>query len=249
MLGVGSNLLVRDGGVPGVVIRLGRHFTSILVRDNNQLDVGAGVLDRNLSFLARDHGLSNLEFLCGIPGTVGGALRMNAGAYGSETKDVLDSALVMDPQGTIHRLTSAQLGFSYRHCSLPDNWIFLGGRFNVVPGDSVAIGKRIEELLKQRDDSQPVRSRTGGSTFANPEGFSAWRLIDDVGGRGLTVGGAQMSEKHCNFMINCGDATATNLETLGEEIRRRVMEAKGIELRWEIIRIGVPLDNTEEQAA
>lgn len=248
LLGVGSNLLVRDGGVPGVVVRLGKHFNTIIVK-GNEIDVGAGVLDRTLAMLCRDQGLGNLEFLCGVPGTIGGALRMNAGCYGSEIKDVVDSALVMDTKGKIHRLTNEELGFSYRHSSVHKDWIFLGARFKSIPADPVVLGQKIEEMLKQREESQPVRSRTGGSTFANPEGYSAWKLIDEAGCRGLIVGDAQMSEKHCNFMINRGQATAADLETLGELVRQKVEERSQINLRWEIIRIGVPSDKKQEAAA
>lgn len=248
MIGVGSNLLVRDGGVPGVVVRLGRHFNTIIV-NGSYVDVGAGVLDRTLAMLCRDQGLGNLEFLCGIPGTIGGALRMNAGCYGTEIKDVIDSALAMDTKGKIHRLSKEELGFRYRHCSVPKDWIFLGARFQTVKKDPQLIDETMKKMLEQRDGSQPVRSRTGGSTFANPEGESAWKLIDEAGCRGLMVGDAQMSEKHCNFMINKGEATAEDLEALGEMVRQKVKQKFHVDLRWEIIRIGVPLKKKNEQAA
>lgn len=235
ILGVGSNLLVRDGGVPGVVIRLGRHFTTMVVRDKT-VDVGASVLDRTLSVLARDQGLGGLSFLCSIPGTIGGALRMNAGCYGRETQDIVESALVMDPKGNIHRLTNEELGYSYRHSSVPENWIFLGARLRYTPGDPKLIGQEMDEMLAKREETQPTRTRTGGSTFANPEGHSAWKLIDEAGCRGLKVGDAQMSEKHCNFMINCGSATAEDLEKLAQTVQHRVLDNSGVELRWEIIR-------------
>lgn len=248
LLGVGSNLLVRDGGVPGVVVRLGKHFNTIIVK-GNEIDVGAGVLDRTLAMLCRDQGLGNLEFLCGVPGTIGGALRMNAGCYGTEMKDVVDSALVMDTKGKIYRFTNEELGFSYRQSSVHKDWIFLGARLKSTAADPAVIGQKIDDMLKQREDSQPVRSRTGGSTFANPDGHSAWKLIDEAGCRGLVVGDAQMSEKHCNFMINRGQATAADLERLGELVRQKVQENAHIDLRWEIIRIGVPADTKQEAAA
>lgn len=248
ILGVGSNLLVRDGGIPGVVIRLGKGFNTIMIK-GTEIDVGAGVLDRTLAILCRDQGLANLEFLCGVPGTVGGALRMNAGCYGGEMKDVVESVLVMDLKGKIHRLTNAEAGFSYRHCKIDSRWIFLGARLKASYGDPKVIGQKIEDMLSQREESQPIRSRTGGSTFANPEGQSAWKLIDMAGCRGLVIGDAQMSEKHCNFMINRGNATAADLEALGELVRKKVKEKSNIDLHWEIIRIGVSVDHKKEEAA
>ncbi|AIL12699.1 UDP-N-acetylenolpyruvoylglucosamine reductase [Candidatus Paracaedimonas acanthamoebae] len=235
-IGVGSNLLIRDGGIPGVVVRL-QGFNNIVVQ-GNEIEVGAGVLDRTLALVAQEEGLQNLEFLAGIPGTIGGALRMNAGCYGIEIKDILVSALAVDNQGKIHKLTPEDMGFSYRHCKIPQDWIFVGARFKAKSGDSQEIAARMEKLLTEREDAQPVKSRTGGSTFANPEGYKAWELIDKAGGRGLKIGGAQVSEKHCNFLINTGDATAEDLELLGETIRARVLENSGIDLRWEIVRMG-----------
>ncbi len=238
ILGVGSNLLVRDGGVPGVVIRMGRHFTSMLVREDT-IDVGASVLDRTLAALAREQGLGGLSFLSTIPGTIGGALRMNAGCYGREMKDIVDSALVMDTRGNIHRLTNEELGYSYRHSTVSKDWIFLGCRLKYTPASPQFIADEMAEMLAKRDDSQPTRTRTGGSTFANPDGHSAWELIDKAGCRGLKVGDAQMSEKHCNFMINCGEARAEDLEKLAETVQHRVQENANVELRWEIIRWGL----------
>lgn len=239
VIGVGSNLLARDGGVEGVTIRLGKGFNSIHIDPETCLiDVGAGFLDRNLALMAKENGIGNLEFLCGIPGTIGGALRMNAGAYGMEIKDILQFAIALKPDGTAIKLTPQDMGFSYRHCSIPDDWIFIGAQFRGVKGDSQEIGRTITKLLADRDNSQPVKTRTGGSTFANPEGAKAWELIDKAGCRGLKAGGAQVSEMHCNFLINTGTATADDLETLGETVREKVKRTSGVDLRWEIQRIG-----------
>jgi UDP-N-acetylmuramate dehydrogenase len=237
VIGVGSNLLVRDGGVEGVVIRLGQAFTSLHINET-VLDVGAALLDRNVAALACDEGIAGFEFLCGIPGTIGGALRMNAGAYGSDISEILVYALAVDSKGTLHRLTSQELGLSYRHCQLPKDWIFVGARLKGKKENSIEIQEKMVSFLKERERTQPVKSRTGGSTFANPEGVKAWELIDKAGCRGLKNGGAMMSELHCNFMINTGTATATDLEVLGEEVRQRVLNTTGINLRWEIERIG-----------
>jgi UDP-N-acetylmuramate dehydrogenase len=236
-LGVGSNLLVRDGGVSGVVIRLGRGFTNIAVH-SGYLDVGAGVLDSTVAALSVEQGLSGLEFFCGIPGTIGGALRMNAGCYGTEVKDVLEAGFVLDPKGKLHTMTSEDLGFSYRHCSVPEGWVFVGARFRVRSADQKSVQATIQALLKQREESQPIRERTGGSTFANPEGEKAWELIDKAGCRGLKMGDAQVSEKHCNFLINLGQASAFDLEELGETVRKKVQDTQGVDLRWEIQRVG-----------
>lgn len=238
VLGVGSNTLVRDGGIDGVVIRLGRDFASITACDNNEIEAGAGALDVNVAQTAQMHGIAGLEFLRGIPGTVGGGLRMNAGAYGTEFKDVLVWAEAVDMQGNLHRLSPAEMKFGYRHCGVPEDWIFLSCRLKGRPGDKAQIQARMDEIQVVREGSQPIRSRTGGSTFANPEGHKAWQLIDAAGCRGLVIGDAQVSEQHCNFLINRGSATAADLETLGETVRRRVKDSSGIELRWEIKRIG-----------
>ena len=241
VIGVGSNLLVRDGGVRGVVIRLGRGFTGFeVIRQEGaiQIRAGAGLSDVNLSMKARDAGLSGLEFLRGVPGTVGGALRMNAGAYGSEVKDVLVSARWITALGEMRESTAAELGFGYRHCSAPADAIFVDALFRAVPGDPETIDARMKEISAARNLSQPVKSSTGGSTFANPPGRKAWELIDAAGCRGLVVGDAQVSEQHCNFLINRGNATAADLETLGETVRRRVFETSGVGLHWEIRRIG-----------
>lgn len=241
VIGVGSNLLVRDGGLDGVVIRLGREFATMEAVEGDRLWVGAGALDVNVAQLAQQHGLAGLEFLSGIPGTIGGALRMNAGAYGTEIKDVLVEARAMDKNGVIHTLSPQDMQFSYRKCNgVPEGWIFLSAVLQGQPGDQDAIQAAMDKIAKERGDSQPIKSRTGGSTFKNPDGMKAWQLVDEAGCRGLKVGGAQMSEQHCNFMINTGDATAADLENLGEEVRQRVKEKSGVELQWEIRRIGKP---------
>jgi UDP-N-acetylmuramate dehydrogenase len=238
VLGVGSNILVRDGGVKGVVIRLLRGFTGISVEEHEIL-AGAGALDLNVALTARDHGLAGVEFLSGIPGTVGGALRMNAGAYEGDLAQVLVSAEAVDRAGKVHAIAADAMGFSYRHSEAPADWIFTAARLRATPGDQLAIARRIAEIDAARTDSQP-RSRTGGSTFVNPPGSKAWQLIDEAGCRGLRLGGAQVSEKHCNFLINLGEATAGDIEGLGEEVRRRVREKTGVQLEWEIRRIGEP---------
>jgi UDP-N-acetylmuramate dehydrogenase len=239
VIGVGSNLLVRDGGVPGVVLRLGRGFVEITT-SGSEIEAGAGALDLNVALTCQQAGLAGLEFMSGIPGTVGGALRMNAGAYGREIKDVLREAVALDGHGRRHRLDAAGLGLSYRHCGAPADWIFIAARLAGEPGDKAAIAARMDEIRTAREASQPIRARTGGSTFANPPGHKAWELIDRAGCRGLRHGGAMVSEKHANFLINSGEATAADIEGLGEEVRRRVRETSGITLDWEIRRIGEP---------
>jgi UDP-N-acetylmuramate dehydrogenase len=239
VIGVASNLLVRDGGVPGVVIRLGRGFVDIAA-EGEAVHAGAGALDGNVALVARDAGIAGLEFLSGIPGTVGGALRMNGGAYGSEMKDVVVSADALDANGNRHSLDLAGLGFTYRHSAVAEDWIFIAATVRGRPGERAAIQRRMDEIAAAREESQPIRTRTGGSTFANPPGHKAWELIDKVGGRGLRRGGAMVSDKHTNFLINTGDASAADIEALGEELRRRVKETFGVTLEWEIRRIGVP---------
>ena len=236
VLGVGSNLLVRDGGIDGVVIRLGRNFTQTII-DENWLELGAGGLSLNTALYAADNAIAGLEFLSGIPGTIGGALAMNAGAYGRETADVLIQAELVDAQGTIRVVSKEELQYSYRHCGLK-NVIFTRGWFAMAEGEPEQIHQRIKEITQSREETQPIKSRTGGSTFKNPDGHKAWELIDAAGCRGLQIGGAEVSEKHCNFLINTGKATAADLEELGEEVRRRVKAHSGIELEWEIRRIG-----------
>ncbi|ABC21749.1 UDP-N-acetylmuramate dehydrogenase [Rhodospirillum rubrum] len=246
VIGVASNLLVRDGGVPGVVIRLGRAFTGVEVVGET-LVCGASALDATVAKVAEAAGLAGLEFLSGIPGTLGGALRMNAGAHLREMADIVVLATAVDGLGQSHTLTPAQMGFSYRACALPEDWIFTGCVLAGRPDERGAIAARMEALRQAREASQPLRARTGGSTFANPDpdlsgGRRAWELIDAAGCRGLRLGGAQVSEKHCNFLINTGEATAADLEALGETVRRRVMDTSGVALRWEIKRIGIGLD-------
>jgi UDP-N-acetylmuramate dehydrogenase len=244
VIGVASNLLIRDGGIAGVAVRLGRGFADIAVEDQD-IVVGAGALDRNVALSAQQAGIDGLEFLSGIPGTIGGGLRMNAGAYGTEFKDVVIEVQAIDPAGALHRLTGAELGLSYRHCALPENWIFVGARLRGRAGDPTEIGTRMAKIEAARAASQPIRARTGGSTFANPTGHQAWELIDRAGCRGLVRGGAQVSEKHANFLINTGNATAADLEGLGEEVRRRVHARFGITLHWEIRRVGRALTTLE----
>lgn len=242
VLGVGSNLLVRDGGIPGVVIRLGRAFAEIRT-EGQHVHAGAAALDLNVALAARAAGIAGLEFLSGIPGTMGGACRMNAGAYGSDLSHVFVAATALDRAGTLHRLDRSGMGFTYRHTFVPEDWIFCGAELVGAPGDPAVIQQRLNEIQAQREESQPVRARTGGSTFVNPAGQKAWALVDAAGCRGLRVGGAMVSEKHCNFLINTGDATAADIEALGETVRRRVKETSGIDLAWEIKRIGVPADS------
>lgn len=241
VLGMGSNVLIRSGGIPGVVIRLNRGFSKIRLEEGNFLEVGAGVLDRTVALTAQEYGLAGLEFLAGIPGVIGGALRMNAGAYGSEMKDVLERAYVLDPNGILHELDVDQLKLSYRHCGVPEDWIFVGARLKSTPGDKEIIRARILEIMKAREETQPIHMRTGGSTFANPEDQKAWELIDKAGCRGLKQGGAQVSEKHCNFFINTGSATSEDLEDLMEEVEKRVFHTSGIHLKREIRCLGVRL--------
>jgi UDP-N-acetylmuramate dehydrogenase len=238
VMGVASNLLVRDGGVPGVVVRLGRGFVEIGV-DGAQVIAGGGALDLNVALVCQQAGIAGLEFMSGIPGTVGGGLRMNAGAYGREFKDVLHEAVALDGRGNRQRVPAAALGLSYRHSDAPEDWIFVSATFVGDRGDPDAIGRRMMTIQSQREATQPIRARTGGSTFANPRGAKAWELIDAAGCRGLKRGGAMVSDKHANFLINTGDATAADLEDLGEEVRRRVREHAGVVLEWEIRRIGV----------
>jgi UDP-N-acetylmuramate dehydrogenase len=238
VVGVGSNLLVRDGGVPGVVIRLGREFAGI-DREDDRLVVGAAALDLTVATAALEAELAGIEFLSGVPGTIGGALRMNAGAYGGEMKDITLSAKALDGAGRLHAMDAAELGFGYRHSDVPENWIFVEALLQGRPDDPATIAERMAAIRARREESQPLRTRTGGSTFANPPGHKAWQLIDAAGCRGLVRGGAKVSEKHCNFLINTGTASAADIEDLGEDVRRRVFETSGITLHWEIRRIGI----------
>ena len=238
VIGVGSNLLVRDGGVPGVVIRMTGPFAG-LEMDGTVIKAGAAALDMTVAMTALESGIAGLEFLSGVPGTIGGALRMNAGAFGGEMKDVTLSAEAMDRSGILHTLTPAELDFGYRRCGAPEDWLFLSATLQGRPGDKAEVSARMADIRAKREEAQPTRARTGGSTFANPEGGRAWELIDKAGCRGMVKGGAQISEKHCNFLINLGDATAADIEDLGDEVRSRVLETSGIDLHWEIRRIGV----------
>lgn len=242
-LGLGSNLLVRDGGVPGVVIRLGRGFGTIEILDGHRLRSGTAVPDVKVARAAAEAGIAGLHFYRGIPGSIGGALRMNAGAHGTETKDVLESARAVDRQGNIHELSLADMGFTYRHSEVPTDFIFTSATYKGYPGDPADIQKEMEEVADYREQHQPIRERTGGSTFKNPPGHSAWKLVDSAGCRGLRVGGASVSEMHCNFLINDMGATGEDLERLGETVRARVKADSGVELNWEIIRLGQPVES------
>ena len=239
VVGLGSNLIVRDGGVPGVVVRLGRGFNEIKV-DGTRIHAGTAVPDVKVARAAQDAGLAGLSFFRGIPGAIGGALRMNGGAYAGETKDALVAARAVDRAGRIHELSLADMHYTYRHCGAPEDFIFTQATFAGTPGDRATIAAEMDKITESREATQPIKSRTGGSTFKNPPGHSAWKLIDAAGCRGLIVGNAQVSELHCNFLINLGGATATDIETLGETVRRRVKETSGLDLEWEIKRIGVP---------
>ncbi len=241
IIGIGSNLLVRDGGEPGVVIRLGDVFTKISV-DGLEITAGAGVSNLRLANAARECGIAGFEFLCGIPGAVGGAIRMNAGAYGSETKDIVRHVRALNERGVIVELSVEDMKYSYRHSEAPTDLIFIDGCFKGEPGNISEIADRMKEIRAERALTQPVKTPTGGSTFTNPPNAKAWELIDQAGCRGLMRGGAIVSEKHCNFLINTGSASAADLEGLGEEVRRRVFERSGIKLQWEIRRIGVPIE-------
>jgi UDP-N-acetylmuramate dehydrogenase len=238
VIGVGSNLLVRDGGIPGVVIRLPASFGRVAA-DGVRLRLGAAVLDANAARAAADAGIGGLEFLRGIPGTIGGALRMNAGCYGREIKDVFVGATAVDSTGRKVALGPGDMHFVYRRSGAPDDLVFVEAVFEGIQEQPDAIRARTIALVEERESSQPVKSKTGGSTFKNPEGRKAWQLIDQSGCRGLTRGGAQVSEKHCNFLINTGDATASDIEALGEEVRARVRAKFNVELEWEIKRVGV----------
>lgn len=242
VIGVGSNLLVRDGGVPGVVIRLAGAFAGVTI-DGTRVTAGAAALDMTVAMTALECGVAGLEFLSGVPGTIGGALRMNAGAFGGEMKDVTTSARALDRLGRVHTLNIEQLGFTYRHCAIPEDWLFLSAEMQGRAGDKHDIAGQMTKIREAREAAQPTRARTGGSTFANPPGHKAWELIDKAGCRGLVRGGAQISEKHCNFLLNLGTATAADIEDLGEEVRRRVKETSGVDLVWEIRRIGVRRDH------
>ena len=237
VIGVGSNLLVRDGGLDGVTIRLGRGFNHIEV-SGNDISCGASALDAQVAKVAAQNGLTGLEFLSGIPGSIGGALRMNAGAYQGETRDAFVSARAVSAQGDVITLGADDMGFAYRSSDVPADMIFIDARFRAKKGDPSEINTRMAEIKASRTETQPIRNRTGGSTFKNPEGHKSWQLIDAAGCRGLSIGDAQVSELHCNFLLNHGGASALDIETLGETVRKRVHEHSGIDLQWEIKRIG-----------
>ncbi|MFT4076241.1 MAG: UDP-N-acetylmuramate dehydrogenase [Asticcacaulis sp.] len=238
-IGVGSNLLVRDGGIDGVVIRLGRNFADVTPRGDNRIEAGAAALDANVAKVAAQNGIAGLEFYRGVPGTIGGALTMNAGCYGAETKDVLVEAYAITRAGERITISNADMGFRYRH-SEPEGVIYTGALFQGTPDDAAAVTERMEAITARREQTQPIREKTGGSTFKNPEGKSAWQCVDEAGWRGKLFGAAKFSELHSNFMINTGDATAAELEGLGEAVRADVMTKLGIDLHWEIKRIGKP---------
>jgi UDP-N-acetylmuramate dehydrogenase len=240
-LGLGSNMIVRDGGVPGVVIKLGKQFADVSIDDESCIvECGGGAHGILVASAARDCGVAGLEFMRGIPGTVGGFVRMNGGAYGREVSDVLIDCTVVMPGGQCHTLPSADLQYSYRHSALPKGAVVVSARFQGAKDDPEAIGVKMDEIADARENSQPLRTKTGGSTFKNPPGRKAWELVDAAGCRGLTMGGAQVSEKHTNFLINIADATSADIEGLGEEVRRRVYANSGVELEWEIQRVGRP---------
>ncbi len=241
VLGVGSNVLVRDGGVPGVVIRLGAPFAAVR-RTDDGIAAGGAALDLNVALAARDAGLGGLTFLAGIPGTIGAAVRMNAGAHGTEVKDVITGTEAVDPEGRQHRLAPADLGLGYRSSALPGDWIITGATFRGTPEAPDTIRRRMADEKAKREAAQPTGCATAGSTFANPPGQRAWELIEAAGCRGLAAGGAMISEKHANFIINTGGATAADVESLGETVRRRVLDTCGVALRWEVRRLGVERD-------
>jgi UDP-N-acetylmuramate dehydrogenase len=238
-VGVGSNLIVRDGGVPGVVVRLPKSFSKVTIEPGNRVRTGGGAMGITVASKARDAGVAGLEFLRGIPGTAGGAVRMNAGAYGREAADVLVEATLVLRDGSVETWSRDRLGYTYRHSDVPEGAIVVEALFEGVPGDAAAIGAEMDRIAQEREASQPLRSRTGGSTFKNPPGTKAWKLIDEAGCRGLRMGDAQVSEKHCNFLLNLGNARSADIEALGEEVRRRVLDHSGVTLEWEIQRVGV----------
>jgi UDP-N-acetylmuramate dehydrogenase len=239
VVGLGSNLIVRDGGVAGVVVRLGRGFGEIAIENGHRVRAGTAVPDVKVARAAQEAAIAGLSFLRGIPGSIGGALRMNGGAYGGETKDVLVEARGVNRAGRITTFTNADMHYTYRHCGAPEDVIFTEAVFQGAPGDPAVIAGEMDKITESREATQPIKSRTGGSTFKNPPGHKAWQLIDAAGCRGLQIGGAQVSTMHCNFLINLGGATAGDIETLGETVRARVKEASGVVLDWEIKRIGV----------
>jgi UDP-N-acetylmuramate dehydrogenase len=239
VVGLGSNLIVRDGGVPGVVIRLGRGFNEVKVEEGSRIRAGTAVPDVKVSRSAQEAAIAGLAFFRGIPGAVGGALRMNGGAYGRETKDALIAARGVDRQGNVRVFSNGDMHYTYRHCGAPEDIIFTEALFQGAPGDAAVIAAEMDKITESREATQPIKSRTGGSTFKNPPGHKAWQLIDAAGCRGFKIGDAQVSQMHCNFLINLGGASAADIETLGETVRTCVKENSGVELEWEIKRIGV----------
>jgi len=235
VIGLGSNLIIRDGGLEGVVIRLGRGFGQIETLEGERISAGAIVPDVRLATSAAQAGIAGLEFYRGVPGSIGGALRMNAGAHGGETKDFLLEAHAVDRAGKLHILKNDDMGYTYRHCSVPDDYIFTSAVYAGEKGEPDDLRRETQDVVDYREEKQPVKSRTGGSTFKNPQGHSAWKLVDAAGCRGLRVGGAHVSQKHCNFLINDEEATASDIERLGEQVRKRVYEDSGIKLHWEIL--------------
>ena len=238
-VGVGSNLIVRDGGISGVVVRLPKSFAKVTVEGGTRVRAGAGAMGITVATKARDAGIAGLEFLRGIPGTAGGAVRMNAGAYGREVSDILVEATLVLRDGTVETWPAERFGYTYRHSETPEGAVVVEAVFEGMPGDPAAIGAEMDRIAEEREASQPLRSRTGGSTFKNPPGNKAWKLIDEAGCRGLQIGDGQVSDKHCNFLLNLGNASSAEIEALGEEVRRRVLEKSGISLEWEIQRVGV----------
>ena len=238
-VGVGSNLIVRDGGVPGVVVRLPKTMAKVAIEPGNRVRAGGGTMGITVASAARDAGIAGLEFLRGIPGTVGGAVRMNAGAYGRDASNILIEATIVTRDGTIEVWPAARLGYTYRHSELPKGAVVVEALFEGTPGNKAAIGAEMDRIAAEREASQPLRSRTGGSTFKNPDGQKAWALIDAAGCRGLRRGDAQVSEKHCNFLLNLGNASSADIEALGEEVRAKVKAQSGVELEWEIQRVGI----------
>jgi UDP-N-acetylmuramate dehydrogenase len=238
-VGVGSNLIVRDGGVPGIVVRLPKSFAQVTIEPCSRVRAGAGAMGITVASKARDAGIAGLEFLRGVPGTAGGAVRMNAGAYGRELADILVEARLVLRDGTVETWPAERFGYTYRHSDTPEGAVVVEALFQGAPGSPAAIGAEMDRIAEEREASQPLRSRTGGSTFKNPPGSKAWQLIDAAGCRGLQIGDAQVSEKHCNFLLNLGNASSAEIEALGEEVRRRVKAHSGVTLEWEIQRIGV----------
>jgi UDP-N-acetylmuramate dehydrogenase len=243
VLGAGSNTIIRDGGIDAVVVKLGRNFTNIEILENNKLRVGAGCLNYNLAQFCYNNGIEGFEFLIGVPGSIGGGIAMNAGSYGTEFKDIIDSVIYLDRTGKKHEILCKDIGFGYRHNSLPEDLIFVEAIFHFKHGDKQAVKEKMETITKQRQASQPVAEKTGGSTFANPPEKKAWELVDAVGMRGAKIGDAQFSSMHSNFMINTGNATATDLEDLADLVRQKVLDQFGISLKWEIKRVGKRKDN------